>query len=318
MLTNQKKSQSNLELQQTKFKLVDNIETENLKNALHRDSFVPGNITKIYYDISAFDLRSEAASYLINHGFCSQPLPLESLHLRVPMAEQLPSKNGMSALTTELADLHQPFIAAYHKLVKYIAQEVLGFDVVFESSPPLRFHFPVPLPDRFKSSRGNHLTHHTDTLFGDYFEQINCWLPLTDCYGSSGLQMTSFLESILILDKFAETLGYDFAAFRNSRQQFFDLFNTDEALQDILLQNCTGINSKFGEVIMFDPRVIHGTAENIEGITRVSIDFRLLPLNAYNAIIKSFPADSTLPYLTIEGEPAVRGCFYHEKSAFEL
>lgn len=42
-----------------------------------------------------------------------------------------------------------------------------------------------------------------------------------------------------------------------------------------------------------------------------------VPLHAYDAIIKSVSADSTHPH-TIEGQLAVRGGFYHEKTAFEL
>lgn len=300
-----------------RFKMMHSVEIKDVKNALHRSPSVPGGITKISYDTSAFDLRGEAASYVINRGFCSQPLPLEDLHLRVPIAEQLMLNGGTSALSTELRHVHQSFIATYHGLVKYIAKEVLRFDVVFERSPFLRFHFPVPLPERFKSRRGNHLTYHSDILLGDYFEQINCWLPLTTCYGSSALQMLSFPESIPILDKWAETLRYDFATFRDSRQKFFDLLDSDDALEDMLLQNCTGINSTFGEVIMFDPRTIHGTGENIERVTRVSIDFRLVPIHTYDAIIKELEADSTYPHV-IEGELAVRGGFYHERSAFEI
>lgn len=43
----------------------------------------------------------------------------------------------------------------------------------------------------------------------------------------------------------------------------------------------------------------------------------MVPLHAYDAIIKSVSADSTHPR-RIEGQLAVRGGFYHEKSAFEL
>ena len=229
-------------------------ELDAVRLALHRPPAFPGGYQKISYPTQAFDLRSEATAYVMQQGVCQFPVPLEDLHLYVPKADQVLAHSGMSAFSAELRDLPVPFVSTYHRFVKYLAERVLGFDVVFEQSPPLRFHYPVPLPDRFRSQSGRHLTHHSDTLFGDYFEQINCWLPLTTCYGSSTLQMVSFAQSISILDQFAETLDYDLAAFRDSRRQFFEWLDVREDVQEVLFGNCTSIDSRFGELILFDAR----------------------------------------------------------------
>lgn len=73
----------------------------------------------------------------------------------------------------------------------------------------------------------------------------------------------------------------------------------------------------YGEVILFDPRLIHGTSENHENETRVSLDFRILPLESYERIVSQHEGHG-IPFPEHCGLPLIRGIFYDERSAYQL
>src|SRR4029453_11166797 len=127
---------------------------------------------------------------------------------------------------------------AYLRLVRYLAREVLGFDVVFQDNPSLRFHFPLPMTDGFRGPDGRILSHHWDVLSGDPIEQINCWLPLTRSSGSNTLQYVDWELSQRVLLRFAEGLGFERQQLGQSRVRFFEYLCADPALQHEILPRC--------------------------------------------------------------------------------
>lgn len=284
-----------------------------IQRALAQPALFDGGPRRVPLQQAVAPLRDEAAKYLVERGFTSRPLPLEELHHHVSAEDQAWTTERLSRASCELASASPGLLAAYHDLVRLVAREVLGFDVVFERDPPLRFHFPVPAPQRFRAPDGSLLTHHSDILLGDYFEQINMWLPLTDAAGSASLLATPFETSIEVLRAFAASVGYDFERFRTGRTAFYELLVSDDALRGKLSAACLPVPVRWGDLLMFDPRVVHGTAENREGTTRVSIDFRVVPLDAYERLVAEDAGKHT-----IEGHAAVRGGFYDERSAFQL
>ena len=76
-------------------------------------------------------------------------------------------------------------------------------------------------------------------------------------------------------------------------------------------------NMKYEQCLLFDPRVLHGTAENISDETRVSMDFRIVPINDYNKIIEEIRKQNKKPD-QYEGNQLIKGEFYNELSAHEL
>lgn len=288
-----------------------------LRQALQRPSSFPGGFHRVAYPTDRFDLRGAAAEHVATRGYTETPLPLDNLHLRVPKEAQLTEEGPLGAVSTNVNDTVPSLGRTYRSLIRYLAREVLGFDVVFEKNPFLRFHFPVRLPERYRSAQGAILAHHSDTMLGDYFEQINCWLPLSNCYGTNSLQCAPLGTSVEVLSDFAAGLGFDAEAYATSRQRFFEKLLANEALQERVLQSCSPLETNYGEVVMFDPRVIHSTAENIENGTRVSIDFRLLPLDVYEAYVRHFDESGQEPP-EFDDMQLLKGGYYDEKTAFEL
>ncbi len=287
-----------------------------LKQALALKPIFPGGIRRVCYPTATIDLKGEVARHLTTRGVTDQPLPLETLQLRVSAENQIPKDGPLSPISLQLEFTEPGVQKAYRKLVGYLAQEVLGFDVVFERSPFLRFHFPARLPDKYRSTGGVILAHHSDTLLGDYFEQINCWLPLSTCAGTRSLQIASFDDSIGILTEFGRGLDFDLSRFAQARQPFYDRLYSDDAFQQRVLQACHPLETQYGEVVLFDPRTIHATAENLDTQTRVSIDFRLIPLTAYNEIMERFRSEGKTP-VEFEGQSLARGGYFDVKTAFE-
>jgi hypothetical protein len=288
---------------------------EELESALLRRSSLSQPVQLVRCDLARFDLCEHVAAYMRERG-CVDPLPLETLHERVAIADQMPRAGGPNAFATDLGEVSGAFRAAYREIVKDVAARVLGVDVFFQRCPPLRFHFPVPLSNRFRTRDGFDLTHHSDTMFGDYFEQINCWLPLTSSQGTSTLQMMGLEESIDVLVAFAQTLGGDFVAYQHSRREFFAFLEANAEWRERVLSETKPIPVEAGEIILFDGRIIHGTAENIEGVTRVSIDFRVLPVDDYHRIMRRL-VEHDRPAPTVDGRTGVRGDLYEERSVLE-
>lgn len=287
-----------------------------LRTALSREtSFDDAGRILASWDPSRFDLVGAAVRHAARIAPDVAGAPLETLHERLPLELMTADETGFNALSRERIEGAE-LVGAYEDFVVHLAIEILGFDVVFERLPPLRFHFPGPLPERFRSRRGASLTHHSDTLFGDCFEQINCWLPLTKCHGSSGLQVLPLAMSRALLERLAERLGWDARAFAEGRREFFAMIDEDEQLEREVLAATSGIDARVGDLVLFDPRLVHGTGENVEPATRVSIDFRVVPLESHERILAAVGGRDGATI--VEGEQAVRGDFYHACTAFEL
>jgi hypothetical protein len=72
----------------------------------------------------------------------------------------------------------------------------------------------------------------------------------------------------------------------------------------------------FGEVAMFDARMIHATAENTEPATRMSLDFRLVSLPAWEE--RAQGSARSQPMSWFPGGVRGRGSDFAPQTAFEL
>jgi hypothetical protein len=284
-----------------------------LTTALNRDPSVPDGLLRIPFDSELIDIRAKIARTLIEHGVTAEPLPFETLHRRIEPGHQQQGQGlaGAPTIQSEPA-LRKPYL----KLVTWLAREVLKFDVVFEANPPLRFHWPMPMPDRFRSPEGTLLCHHSDIMGGDPIEQLNGWLPLTTCRSTNALQYIPFTQSQVLLRRFAERFNLGIAELLQSRTRFYEELYANQPYRNELMQSALALEIDYGEVAIFDARLIHGTAENVEETTRVSIDFRLLPVSDYQVLAKAW-AEGNKPPNSRWAEP-LKGGFYDESSAYEL
>ena len=258
-------------------------------------------------------LRALLAQRLIELGITAEPEPLETIHERLRPEQMLA---GQSLLDGPTIQGEPRLRAAYRSVVAFLAREILAEDVVFEANPPLRFHFPMPMSDRLRGADGLVLTHHSDVMGGDPIDQINGWLPLTDCDATATLQYVPFATSQAALRRFALVLGNDPERLARSRYRFFDEMNADESVRQPIISASRPLVMRRGQVALFDARLIHGTAENVEPTTRISIDFRLLPTGIYDQMAPRWAANTT--QRSSRWAKPLRGEFYDESSAYDL
>jgi ectoine hydroxylase-related dioxygenase (phytanoyl-CoA dioxygenase family) len=88
--------------------------------------------------------------------------------------------------------------------------------------------------------------------------------------------------------------------------------NSDPGYQRFVIDACKPVDMNYGELLSFDPRCVHSTAENEEAHTRISLDFRLIPLDAYDRITRQYQSQGRTRRMF------ARGDVFYEKSAGEL
>lgn len=267
---------------------------------------------------AGFDFRPHARHYCEQvSGLDLRDVAVEDFHRHLPVALQVPNEVNLNACTHRADDTSDPALYRdYIRLVLHIANHVLGRDLVFEARPAMRLHFPQPAPDNYRLPSGEMACYHNDMMFGEYGEQFNCWLSITRCRGSSGLQVAGLTDSCRILGRFIGTLGLSQQEFGESRVCFFEWLRDNEAAHRFVASRVRPLETEPNEMVMFDPVKIHGTAENVEDATRASIDFRVLPADDYDQIMAAMARrDEAIG--SFDGMRHVRGDYYHRQTIRE-
>lgn len=208
------------------------------------------------------------------------PDRLEKLHEELLEEDQEVDEFLINNVTRVLYDLDKEFDTCYRGILLAL-RDLLGPDFHWQSNATIRAHFPVKLPTKFKHN-GVFLGHHTDGMLGHPPREINVWLPLTRCSKSSSLQLLDLEASLQILDSFVRQRGLTAFDYHNvGRQEFFEFLSSDDGSRETLLAESNALDLSPGEFVIFDSRCIHGPSENIEPVSRFSIDLRLLDVS-YN------------------------------------
>lgn len=244
-------------------------------------------------------------------------IAVEDFHRYVPVEMQTPNEVNINACTHLIQEAEDKALYRdYIRVLLHISYEILGADFVFEAKPFLRLHFPQRMPNHYRLANGQMACYHSDMMFGEYAEQFNCWLSITRCRGSSGLQVASLADSCRIVDRFVDSLGLEPQDYAESRPRFFEWMRDDEDAYRFVRERISPMNSEPNELVMFDPVKIHGTAENVEDATRSSMDFRILPLDDYTRIIR-LATENAEKITTFDGMVYVRGDYYHSATIRE-
>ena len=148
---------------------------------------------------------------------------------------------------------------------------------------------------------------HSDTMLGHSFEEINFWLPLTDCYGSNSLLLSDLEAGIQVLSKVMGDLGWDLDRyFLQGRDCYQRKVSSEEGIGRLIDKHTKPLKLKVGDFVAFDTRCLHGTPFNKEASTRVNIDFRIIPLHRYKLLTRSYISTGR------------RGDVFYETSARDL
>lgn len=283
---------------------------------LNSEHKIENGISIMDYPASDFDLAGKLQQALVNLYNLRNDFPLNKIHEHLSREEISQHLKDSGHWHNPLQTLGAPMIEEYYKFVSWLSQ-YLGFDFVFEHNPLVRYHIPAKLDDRYRLSDGELFTYHSDTLLGDYFQQINMWLPFCDVKNTAALSVCSKHTSICTLKGFVQEQGYNYDEYKDSRGIFFDYAKQRPKLIAELRADAMPINLRYGQCLMFDPRVLHGTAENTESMTRVSMDFRIVSVGDYEAIIKELELQGGRPN-SYEGERLIKGEFYNALTAREI
>ena len=245
---------------------------------------------------------------LVARGFASEPGPLSALHRHLPEGAAELDDNYLNDVMRSFYRLDDALLAGYRRLIGTLAG-MLGFDFLFQAVPILRFHPPARFPPSLRTAAGRGSQFHSDILGGHPVRMINAWLALTPTAGTNALHLAPLADSVAVLEHFAaNSCAHDGLA--GTLLDFYAAQRDDPAFALAVASACTPVPMTPGDLVLFDARCIHGGTENREATTRVSLDFRLVPL----------PVDAA----AVEAEIAaahprwVRGDILHERSAREL
>ena len=267
----------------------------------------------VAYPTERFDLRAEVTRLLVEKGLIDRSIPLEQLHKYVSQEDMAVDHIELNNVTKSFYETSSVFREIYFDLIKWVSGNFFGFDFLFQETPTIRFHFPVNFSDRLRAKDGVALFQHVDSILGHPLEEINCWLPLTRCYGANALQIGTLDDGVRALAVLAEDVAFDQQAFHTLGQDYiFNKMNNDDTFRHLVVDSCKPVPMEYGELIFFDPRCLHGPEENDTEQTRVSLDFRLIPVDSYEKLTRVYQS------IGRTRRTYTRGDVYFEKSALEL
>jgi len=139
------------------------------------------------------------------------------------------------------------FQTKYSRLCQELIDEMFQGHADYQKIPSIRIQFPNSKTVNF----------HTDCWYGHGEEVQNFWLPLVDVQGNESLAILDDDESDKALDKFyAEAPS---------------IIEINEYCE----QKCWFVKLKYGEILHFPAKLLHGTLNNTSDCTRISFDFRM-------------------------------------------
>lgn len=268
--------------------------------------------------ITAHLVRALAASGLVETGWNWQ---LDSLHTGLVTGAAQVGADGRSVHDeTPLMQCLREFAAGplfqreYRQLIRHFRDEVLRDDFVFEAVPIIRAIVPheLGLPE-LRAADGRLVALHTDLLCHDPAGQVNAWMALSDCSGSRALRMGSLAFGISLLREFFGGHSTIARIDDDARMRFFRFLVANPTRMEQALADAGGMQIPVGYTRLFDMRRLHGTADNTEDGTRVSMDFRMVPLDVYDAL-QQMPGGPP----AYAGVTMMRGGFYAPMLASEL
>ncbi len=261
----------------------------NEKLTLDGPAMIGNGIERISYAKSNLDFAAELRRLLVVKGFTDFECELVDLHRNVSIENQIVDIHLLNNVTKAFYETSDRFRELYLGLIAQLAESIFPTDFLFQETPTIRFHFPTRLPERFRDAAGRYLGHHNDGMLGHSHDEINCWLPLTDCRGSAALEMASLDDSISALKEFALSIGNDAETYsRRGRSLFFELMTSNPTYGIKVIEACRPLPMHYGELLVFDSRCIHAPAENDGSETRISFDFRIIPLARYESWTREY------------------------------
>lgn len=184
------------------------------------------------------------------------------------------------------------FMPGYQTLKKDIARKTfakaeiksllksLNFDTKYITRDPLRLRIALHEGHLIPAARSAYFIHR-DTWYANPQSQINIWMPLFDVKATQGFK---FYPSYFDKPVKNSSSGFDYndwvenTGFGSGRKSTpHAAYPT--ALQSIPERSAKGFECKAGDLVIFSASHLHGNCTNLSGLTRYSVDFRIVHQN---------------------------------------
>lgn len=222
---------------------------------------------------------------------------LEDLHTLLPESLRTLDASEINEVSKQFYDQDSAFRKTYEAFYKkYVREKIAGgAEFLFQTTPTIRFHFPHQkgfnwLP-RF----------HTDIMLGHPPQEVNLWLPATQVFESNSMLLMGRTKSLEILDDVEMDLG-----------GFARRVQDDPELQARCRAASEPVTLRCGQLVAFDSRCLHATQFNTTSSTRISLDFRFLPVAEYRKLRITYRGTGRRQMLFQPGE------YYDPRTSAEL
>ncbi len=226
-----------------------------------------------------------------NNLIVKKNIKLENVHLYVKK-NQFTKENSSSDITRNILTEYffnkdKIFFNIYKKIIFQLKRE-LQFDFLYQKDPFLRFNFPT-------KKKEDNLLPHVDLALGHPPGEINIWLPITNVSKNNSMSISTLEYS----NNFFSKYNFNF-------QKYIKAYNYSikKKAEKILIPYV----AKKGEAAIFDGRIMHKSLLNNSKKTRVSLDFRILPV-IYEKSAKKYIGTGYLK------QRFIRGKYYNIKNA---
>lgn len=234
----------------------------------------PDGIGYFSYDVAAFPFADHIRRMLIDKRIVDRSQAqslgaLENLHRILGPDMKNLDTSEINEVTRRFYEQDQEFLDTYERFYKKVIRGHVtdGEDFLFQSTPTIRFHFPNQQGFNWRPR------YHTDVMLGHPPQEVNLWLPITRTFDTNTMRLAGLKKSLEVF----EGVRLDF-------KEFARLVQEDEGTQKLCSEVSQPVCLEYGEFIAFDCRCLHATQENMTDTTRISLDFRVLPLDAYRGL----------------------------------
>lgn len=215
------------------------------------------------FDTSKIDFLQELKQLIVGKGIAAADVvnrhPLEDLHRHLaPEAKRL-DDSELNAVSKQFYDTSEAFLALYRRFFRDAVGPLFGEDLYFQATPTLRFQFPHQGGFDWRPRI------HTDIMLGHPPAEVNVWLPFTRTFGTNTMMIAGLEDSVEILDE----LDYDFEKLAWRVQH-------DEPFWRACADKMRPVELEYGQFLLFDPRCLHATQDNVTDSTRISTDVRII------------------------------------------
>ena len=141
-----------------------------------------------------------------------------------------------------------------------IISDISHNDIAIEIGRDMLIQSKINLSIQMPNDQSSVLSAHSDCWSSDSPFQINLWIPLTNSFSTNSMFIWNYEKSLKLMK-------------RISNGEVLDL-----SPNKLKIEKRDFLKIKFGEILIFNPALIHGNSVNKTKSTRISLNVRLKSL----------------------------------------